>query len=270
MQHFSSHQRKDDIVVIVHQDNTNKKILIENCNTNITNILGHTKEDLIGADISKVFAAETLKFINDHVSYDHPRHDIVFTLSKIRYCKINTSDNTIIEAKIKAFATYDNNNNTSCEILLRTFSLIDKLDKFREQHINHDNIHFIPELKIYDRDSIIQELTTIKRFHSIHGGCSLVGYINISNKANIGLQQLKSIIAAYHSCTRKHDLIGYSSRNTLIFAILDYSEQYKESIVNRISDSIHQVLGDNSLFVIHCGDLLHSEVLTHITLANLK
>ncbi|MBQ4874960.1 MAG: hypothetical protein HRK26_02450 [Rickettsiaceae bacterium H1] len=270
MEKFASAKRKNDVIITICQDNFDKTITIKGCNDNTIKILGYRFNDLIERDISTIFSEQTLRLINNYIDYGDTNYDIVNILSKIRDCKIVTKDKRVIDAKIKIFPALSEQGKIFCELLIRIFTFLDKLNKFRETTINYNSYHIAPELNIIDRDTTLQELNSLQQFHNIYGNESLVGSIILKSTNNLDVEKLKAIINAYEKCTREYDLIGHLGGNKLIFVILDCTEKNSSSIIERITCNITKALDSDKTFEVKYTTIFQHRLLINLPASYLK
>ena len=266
MEQFASARRKDDLVLVVCQDNIQQKLKIVDCSENVTRLLGYGKGDLIEQNIDILFTAKTMTVVNSYLDYSDINYDIGCVLSKIRDCKIVAQNNEVIDAKIKIFPSIPEvgSNGQYFEILVRTFTFIDKLNKFREKTINYDSYCIVPELNVIDYNTMIQELNSVQQFHNLNGGESLVGCIDFKSDFETDIENLRIIIKAYELCTRDYDLIGHIGGNYLVFVILDCDQQFFGSVIKRIFESITSVVEDDKCIEIKHGTISQYQMLINI------
>lgn len=259
MYQFASARRKDDIVIVIYQNNEEKVIRIQGCNGNTTKFLGYQAAYLMEKNIDRIFSDQSMDLINTHIDYMDDQHHIGVVLSKLRNCHVITQDNKKIDVTLKVFSCVSEDNKPIFEILLRVLNLVDNFHKFRVTKVGYDSYPVVESLNIINHSSILKELDVLKLFHNLYGGESMVGCIDLESGDPMDVTNLKIIVKAYLECTRAYDLIAHAGKNSLVFIVLDCVQQHFPVVLERIFKKVTEALNEKTTVEIKYAAMSHNQ-----------
>jgi G:T-mismatch repair DNA endonuclease (very short patch repair protein) len=229
-----SARRKDDMVILIEQNNTLQKTLIKKVNKTFCQKLGYLDKDLENKDFFKIIDSKTREKIKNYIEYEEYGIDISSILSRIKYIKLIGNDKKEIKVKIKVFTVISNNkNNMRFELLAREPELVDVLAEFRKQN-NHFEYQIDKDLKVIDARSIKSEIKLLCKFCNEHNkNCSAM----LIDKKNISKEYIKEVINNIKTKIRSYDQIG-ATEGYIIIILINCNLKEARNVSHRIESYI--------------------------------
>ena len=244
MTYFASARRKEDMVIIISQDNRNQIIKIEAGNEQLLTTLGYAEQEFKEKSINQILDKSSVRLIAEYLDYNDEHYNIGAILSRMRNCQLITKQEKEIPIQLKVFPSMSKQGQLTFELLIRTFTLFDKFKGYRLSLLDNNYYDLVPEINIMDKTTTIQEIILLQQFHILYGSQSLLGSITVDSSLNMDIEKLKTVIEVYKKCTRSYDMIGHLQGNILLFVIFDYQREYFKNIAKRISTNINQKLSE--------------------------
>ena len=252
-------QRHNDGVLLVQQDNSSKKILIQASNLNCQNLLGYDNNEIMGKDLREFLTESEIVEINDFTEFEDGKKDFAEVLSKMRYFKMLTKAGDYMPLRLRLVRSISQQNKPSFQLVFNDDVVSETIDRKRQVYrlgMRGDEI-FDDLTGMLSYESVIKDIEILSFYEGKRKNSSVLVAFEITN-----LEELtKSLTAedidfikislgqAIDSCKREEDISAKIAQGTFLLVLVETPETNITIPATRVRAKFEQIIVQKHLSV---------------------
>lgn len=234
--------RKNDISILVCQNNDESRIVIESVDASIENIVGYEAEELIGKDITDILLPSTNDTIQNFLEYEKDsENDLGNVLSRVRDFGFVTKLGYEVKVSMRVGRTVSDGTNPKFEVIIRDHSEISEGSKHALRNFKGrqliDKITGLPDYDSFMRESEFINFCINK--DRLVASFALIAIDGLENFSDMyGLDSTVVLVRELVSCCRinfrEDDILGSVSENRIGVVLLDATAPSAKIPLNRL------------------------------------
>lgn len=241
-------KRYNDAVMIVRQDNAEKRLPIEALNFNALKLLGLESSEAVERDLRDYLPIALREVINDNLEFSTEQKEIDSVLNRIPNFRMKTKDGTEVPLKIRVIRSLSSLDNHRFQLVMNDSSLIESLTAHRENYRSNMQGHEIydKETNLLTRDSVLKDIELISFYserndkESCYAVFKFINYddLRIQHEDDGAMKLLVGLMNVIDSTKRNNDIVGIIDKGALIVI---FPETPKENIKLPISRIVEKL-----------------------------
>ena len=238
--------RKDDSIILIAQDNADKKLEIVDVNENLSQLLGFKNKELIGHDLRDFVAEEVGEILNENLEFKDFSAELDEVLIKINNFALKNRAGEKLRLFTKIVRDVSEDEKSRFSLILNKQISQSHEDKILESMINVMRGHEVLDdaLLIPNYESTLKNIDIAASYASLHNIGMAFAIINFE-----GGNADDNIMSAIDVCDknlRKRDIIGLISDNNLALVLTNITESSIQPVVERLRASMQAAVGNAS------------------------
>lgn len=246
MQKLLSAKRKNDAVLRVRHNKTNKSIDIMGANSAAERLLGYQESEVKGQNLSLVTPERIDTHIADFLNEEN-MEDFASMIRKVIHFEIETKEGKELPASLKVFPlVVDSLDSPEYELLMRDVTLLKKLDELRD-YLNKENRTIDQVTGVRNSEAVFSSLSIVHEhiMNDSNVEASLIftfidkiAEIRDEYGGEIADKLLRHVAQIINNTVRSGDIVGSIGNDILAMLLLNCNSTDSRAVFTRIKANL--------------------------------